>query len=1216
VRETHSPQYPVLRNFCATVIAGALLSFSCVAISAAVTSSPAEGATRTPSVAGSSSPPAGATIVGEASIDDGSGYWTAYSNGTVTAHGTAVFGGDATKRHLSAPVVAIASTSTGHGYWLLTRNGEVLSFGDAKFHGSAATKNSNKPFVAISSAPGSRGYWVIASDGVVLPFGDAHEYGSTAAKSPRSPLVAIVSTPGALGFWVVANSGKVFSFGNAHFYGSPGSPLRTAIVGKTRASDEPSYSPLKSLIVGMARTNNGGGYYLLSHDGQVYAFGDAQVYGSALGTDAIGIIVSGDGYWVESTSGQLAAEGNPDAILTPSTTTTTTPPATTPTTTPSTTTTSTTTTSVTTTSSTTAPTNTTPTASSPPPPPPTGTTTVRTTTTTTTVPTTTTTVPTTTTTVPSTTTTTVPTTTTTVPSTTTTTVPTTTTTVPSITTTTVPTTTTTVGVSFPGPPTDVTAVAGDSSAVISWLPPTSDGNSAIISYRVVAEDVTNPSNGNEQCGTSGATTCMDYYLVAGDSYVFIVNATSVVGIGAASAESNEIEAAALPGAPTDVTAVLTSPSATISWAPANNGDSTLYEFTATAADLTDPLSGGQTCSVTAVDSCTVTGLTRGDAYTFSVAQTNSIGQGPPSSSTNLAVPPVESTSFAGYVLEGADVDSVQTSIAYYGVQAAVALPTLSSDTPSGEGLTTMVNLQGQEPDGNFDALSVQIVEGTSPCDLAGDNICAEVLTEINGTWQDVASAPACSSTFILDTCLTLEPGDSVVIAAGGGSISMTDQTSATTWLPAFVAYDGLTTEAAWGVGPGPGGSTFPAFTPPIGKDIFYNMSVQVGVNGNWETNPFGPAEITAPYQMVDSDGNLLVDPVPIPIDAVGMGQFSLSYTTTTTLPTTTTTVPSTTTTLPTTTTTVPTTTTTLPITTTTLSSTTTTLPTYQTISMLTTATTTLDQSGLYNVGASSNDTGATLAYSVDSVASNTAECTVDASGNVSFTGTGTCTIDVNSAADWAYLQASQGQQVLTVNPAAASPVGLGTAANYAVLGTIVTNGGATVLNGDLGSSSPIAGSAPTVNGYTYVGDSSAVQAQTDLGLAYDAALGLTPTASFVGGDQNGVTFYPGVYNTAAAFALTGTMTLNGGGDPNAVFIFQVEAALNTAADSTIVLINGAKSSNVFWQVLGAANTGAGSSFTGTIMAFGAITLGDGGSVEGRALSLAAITLADNTVTVP
>jgi hypothetical protein len=195
-------------------------------------------------------------------------------------------------------------------------------------------------------------------------------------------------------------------------------------------------------------------------------------------------------------------------------------------------------------------------------------------------------------------------------------------------------------------------------------------------------------------------------------------------------------------------------------------------------------------------------------------------------------------------------------------------------------------------------------------------------------------------------------------------------------------------------------------------------------------------------------------------------------------------------------------------------------------------------------------------------------------------------------------------------------LGLGTAANYAVLGTIVTNGGATVLNGDLGSSSPIAGSGPTVNGTTYVGDSSAVQAQTDLGLAYDAALGLTPTAAPFAGDQSGVTLYPGVYHTAAAFALAGTMTLNGGGDPNAVFIFQVEAALNTGAGSSIVLTNGAQASNVFWQVLGAAGTGAGSSFSGTIMAFGAITLGAGASVEGRALSLAAITLADNTVTVP
>jgi hypothetical protein len=204
--------------------------------------------------------------------------------------------------------------------------------------------------------------------------------------------------------------------------------------------------------------------------------------------------------------------------------------------------------------------------------------------------------------------------------------------------------------------------------------------------------------------------------------------------------------------------------------------------------------------------------------------------------------------------------------------------------------------------------------------------------------------------------------------------------------------------------------------------------------------------------------------------------------------------------------------------------------------------------------------------------------------------------------------------------AAVSPVALGSAGTYAVLSGTggVTNTGDTVLKGDLGvsPSSSIVGFPPgVVDGATYAGDSQAAQAQSDLVTAYNAADALTPTASFVG-DQNGKTFDAGVYSTGAAFALTGTLTLDGQGNPNAVFIFQVNAALNTAAASTVNLINGAQAANVFWQVNGAAGTGASSSFTGTILAAGAITVGAGGSVEGRALSYGAVTLADNAITMP
>ena len=202
-----------------------------------------------------------------------------------------------------------------------------------------------------------------------------------------------------------------------------------------------------------------------------------------------------------------------------------------------------------------------------------------------------------------------------------------------------------------------------------------------------------------------------------------------------------------------------------------------------------------------------------------------------------------------------------------------------------------------------------------------------------------------------------------------------------------------------------------------------------------------------------------------------------------------------------------------------------------------------------------------------------------------------------------------------------TPVALGSAEPYLVLGGIgVTNTGATVLSGDLGVSpgTAIVGFPPGIAaGATHAGGPQAAQAQTDLLTAYNDAAGRSPTTPDFAGDQNGKTFTPGVHHTGAAFGLTGTLTLDGQGDPNAVFIFQVGAALNTAAGSTVTLINGAQASHVFWQVLGAAGTGASSSFSGTIMALGAITIGAGTAVTGRALSRGGtVTLATNTFTFP
>lgn len=218
-----------------------------------------------------------------------------------------------------------------------------------------------------------------------------------------------------------------------------------------------------------------------------------------------------------------------------------------------------------------------------------------------------------------------------------------------------------------------------------------------------------------------------------------------------------------------------------------------------------------------------------------------------------------------------------------------------------------------------------------------------------------------------------------------------------------------------------------------------------------------------------------------------------------------------------------------------------------------------------------------------------------------------------------------GNQAIAVSPnvakvdASYGGPALRSTASYSVLGvTGVTSTLATYVSGDLGlsASGAIAGFPPgIVGGDIHDKDLAAAQARVDLELAYADAAARTPTSSFAG-DQINSTFPPGVHSSAGAFANTGTMTLDAGGDPNAIFIFQINAAMGPAAGSRVVLTNGARAANVYWQVNGAVTVGAGSTLSGTLMANGAITLGDGVVLIGRALAggpAGAVTMTANTI---
>jgi len=201
--------------------------------------------------------------------------------------------------------------------------------------------------------------------------------------------------------------------------------------------------------------------------------------------------------------------------------------------------------------------------------------------------------------------------------------------------------------------------------------------------------------------------------------------------------------------------------------------------------------------------------------------------------------------------------------------------------------------------------------------------------------------------------------------------------------------------------------------------------------------------------------------------------------------------------------------------------------------------------------------------------------------------------------------------------AAQAPVGLGTADNFAVLAAAgVTNTGPTTINGDLGTwPNPAISGAPSVTGATHAGNAVAQQAQADTTIAYNDAAGRTPVST-VATELGGQNLTAGVYDSAAGtFGLTGTLTLDAQGDPNAVFIFQASTTLITASDSTVSLVNGASACNVFWQVGSSATLGTNSTFKGTILALASITVTTGATIDGRTLArTGAVTLDTNTIT--
>jgi len=184
-----------------------------------------------------------------------------------------------------------------------------------------------------------------------------------------------------------------------------------------------------------------------------------------------------------------------------------------------------------------------------------------------------------------------------------------------------------------------------------------------------------------------------------------------------------------------------------------------------------------------------------------------------------------------------------------------------------------------------------------------------------------------------------------------------------------------------------------------------------------------------------------------------------------------------------------------------------------------------------------------------------------------------------------------------------------------------TNIGASSVTGNVGSftATPTGFPGGSVVGTIYnVGDPALTPAAADVSAAFDQLSGITD--NFVlGTPLETQILLPGVYYTVGAATLNGDLTLDGQGNPDAIFIIKIKGALTmgAAVTSHITLINSASLNNVYWQIGGQFDLGVSSVFRGTIVANGAINLMEGSSLLGRGLTTAgAISLHNNVVTIP
>jgi hypothetical protein len=193
------------------------------------------------------------------------------------------------------------------------------------------------------------------------------------------------------------------------------------------------------------------------------------------------------------------------------------------------------------------------------------------------------------------------------------------------------------------------------------------------------------------------------------------------------------------------------------------------------------------------------------------------------------------------------------------------------------------------------------------------------------------------------------------------------------------------------------------------------------------------------------------------------------------------------------------------------------------------------------------------------------------------------------------------------------------AGTYGVIADLsVTSTGATSVAGDLAvaGSSTISGFPPgTVSGSIHLADQDALDAAGDTATVNESIASQPCNSDRTGEDQGGLRLGALVYCYIESATLTGELRLDALGDPDAVWIIQIDGSYEVADGAEILLVNGAQSCNVFWQVDGTVIVGSGAKVAGTFVAGESIVVRSGGVVDGRLFApQGAVQLADATIT--